>query len=131
MIRMASCSCGQLTAVAEGAPARRSICHCRACQQRTGSAFGLNATWPVEQVRIEGEARSFTRSSDEGFWSRSSFCPLCGSTLYREIERRPGMISIAVGCFADEAFPEPTVEVYGERRRPWIRFETEKPLAED
>jgi len=131
MIRMASCSCGQLTAVAEGAPVRRSICHCRACQQRTGSAFGLNATWPADQVQIEGEARSFTRSSDEGFWSRSSFCPECGSTLYWEIERRPGMISIAVGCFADEAFPEPTVEVYGERRRPWVRFETEKPLAED
>ena len=131
MARTASCSCGRLRLTAEGEPIRRSICHCHACQQRTGSAFGLNATWSADRVRIEGESRSFTRSSDDGFWARSYFCPECGSTLYWEIERRPEMISIAVGCFTDEAFPEPLVQVYGERRHPWIRFATEGPLAEE
>ena len=37
--RLASCSCGQLTAQASGDPVRNSICHCLACQRRTGSPF--------------------------------------------------------------------------------------------
>ena len=36
------------------------------------------------------------------------------------IERRQGMITIPVGAFADPDFPPPTVEVYGERRCPWL-----------
>jgi hypothetical protein len=53
---------------------------------------------------------------------------VCGSTVWYEIERRPGMVTIPVGGFADPAFPEPTVEVYGERRHPWIGFDTAEPL---
>jgi hypothetical protein len=130
MERVASCSCGALTATCEGEPVRRSICHCLDCQKRSGSAFGLNATWPAEKVRIEGESRGYTRPSDEGFWARHYFCPNCGTVLHWEIERRPGMISVAVGAFADPGFPEPTVEVYAERGRSWIRFDTAEPLEQ-
>ena len=52
--RRASCSCGQLTVEVEGDPVRVSICHCLACQRRTGSVFGVQARWPREQARIEG-----------------------------------------------------------------------------
>jgi Glutathione-dependent formaldehyde-activating enzyme len=64
--RRASCSCGQLTVEVEGDPVRISICHCLACQRRTGSAFGMQARWLREQVRIEGEATEYMRISDEG-----------------------------------------------------------------
>ena len=50
---------------------------------------------------------------------RRRFCPQCGDTVFSEIERRPGMISIPAGTFADPAFPSPT-EVYDERRCPWL-----------
>jgi hypothetical protein len=30
---------------------RVSICHCFACQKRTGSAFGYQARFPREQIR--------------------------------------------------------------------------------
>jgi len=41
--RQAACSCGKLSAAAEGDPIRISICHCHACQRRTGSVFGAQA----------------------------------------------------------------------------------------
>jgi len=129
MTRTASCVCGALKAHCEDEPVRRSICCCFACQRRTGSAFGLNATWPEDKVRIEGESQAFTRTGDEGHWVRNHFCPRCATTLFWQIERRPGMISIAVGCFADPGFPEPTVAVYSELGRPWIGFETAEPLS--
>ena len=37
--RTASCSCGQLSIEVDGAPLGVGICHCLACQRRTGSVF--------------------------------------------------------------------------------------------
>jgi hypothetical protein len=44
----------------------------------------------------------------------------CGVTIWYEIERRPGMVSIPAGAFADAAFPPPAIEVYAGRRCPWL-----------
>ena len=126
--RTAACACGSLTATCRGEPARVSVCHCLDCQRRTGSAFSYNATWPEDQVTTSGESRSFRRNSDEGYWGEHVFCPDCGGSVFYRIERRPGMVSIPVGTFADPDFPEPTVEVYGERRHRWCEFRTAAPI---
>jgi hypothetical protein len=39
-VRRASCVCGNFTVDVSGPPVRVAICHCFACQQRTGSVFG-------------------------------------------------------------------------------------------
>ena len=64
--RHAACSCGQLQLTAEGEPIRISMCHCLACQRRTGSAFGMQARFSRDQVSIEGRSTEYVRSSDEG-----------------------------------------------------------------
>jgi hypothetical protein len=119
-VREASCACGALTAKASGDPIRLSVCHCLDCKRRTGSAFSWNAHWPADRVAVAGDFRSFTRGSDDGYWARFHFCPECGVSVFYEIERRPNMISIPAGAFADPDFPPPTVEVYEERRCPWL-----------
>ena len=126
--RTAACPCGALTATCRGEPARISVCHCLECKRRTGSAFSYNATYPEDQVTTQGEYRSFRRGSDDGFWGEHHFCPSCGGSVFYRIERRPGMISVPVGTFADPDFPEPTVEVYGERRHAWCEFRTSAPM---
>ena len=118
--RIASCGCGALTARVTGDPIRNSVCQCLECKRRTGSAFAWNAHWPEDRVERSGEAASFTRSSEDGYWARMHFCPACGVTVWYEIERRPGIVSIPVGTFADPDFPAPLVEVYGEKRPPWL-----------
>ena len=113
--RTASCSCDQLRATCRGEPARISLCHCFACKKRTGSDFTLNATYADEQVTIVGEARVYERyGEDGGNWVRQSFCPHCGTTLFHRIELRPGMVSVAIGCFGTHEFPPPRFEVYRE-----------------
>ena len=84
--RRASCSCGQLTVEVEGDPLRVSICHCLACQRRTGSVFGAQARWAREQARIEGDATEYVRISDEGDERSFFFCPRCGATVYYWID---------------------------------------------
>lgn len=120
MEREAKCACGALSATAEGDPVRLSVCHCDACKRRTGSAFSWNATYAAERVTIGGPYATYQRGSEDGFWARHHFCPTCGGSVFYEIERRPGMISIPAGAFADASFPPPAIEVYEERGCPWL-----------
>jgi hypothetical protein len=128
--RRASCPCGSLTVVARGEPARVSVCHCGACKRRTGSVFSYNATYAEDQVQASGPSKSFRRIGEEGFWGEFQFCPECGSTVLYRIERRPGMVTIPAGAFADPDFPEPLFSVYGELRHKWCVLETGEPVTE-
>lgn len=118
--RYAACSCEQLRLSAEGDPVRISMCHCLACQRRTGSAFGIQARFPAERVRIEGRSSEYVRVSDDGEERVFSFCPECGATVFYKTESAPELIAVPVGAFADPAFPAPRVSVYESRRHPWV-----------
>lgn len=118
--RPASCACGKLRVLCSGEPSKVSLCHCLACQKRTGSIFGIAAFFARERVRIDGVAKSFERPSDSGFSVVFHFCPDCGSTVFWEPQRKPGYIAVGVGSFADPDFPAPDQAVYEEYRHRWV-----------
>jgi hypothetical protein len=121
MTRRASCSCGQLRLVVEGEPVRISICHCYACQKRTGSAFGYQARFARAQVKeIGGRSSQFVRLGDSGKSLVFNFCAACGSTVYWQLESAPGLIAVAVGAFNDPSFPAPRHSVYEADRFRWV-----------
>jgi hypothetical protein len=119
-LRIASCSCGQLTATVSADPIRVSICHCFACQRRTGSVFGAQARFPRDAVEIDGTGTEFLRVGDEGGRTRFTFCPICGATVYYVMEGKEESIGIPVGAFADSRFPAPGFSVYEERMHSWV-----------
>ena len=119
-MREASCSCGQLTLTVEGDPIRISMCHCLACQRRTGSAFGIQARFPADRVHVAGRYTQYVRVSDEGEERTFRFCPDCGATVFWTLATVPDAIAVPIGAFADPTFPTPTVSVYGSRRHPWV-----------
>ncbi len=118
--RRAACSCGQLQLVVEGDPVRVSVCHCLACQRRTGSAFGLQARFDREHVEISGPSREFVRTSDEGEQRTFNFCPDCGATVYYTLASAPDVIAVPVGAFADPGFPAPQFSVWDSRKHGWV-----------
>ena len=118
--RTASCACGQLRVVCVGEPEKVSLCHCLACQRRTGSTYGIAAFFARADARPEGRAKSYTRKADSGHRVTLHFCSECGSTVYWEPERKPDLIGVAVGAFADPSFPAPTQSVWEEHRHPWV-----------
>ena len=106
--REAACSCGQLRLICQGDPVRVSMCHCLECQRRTGSAFGVQAWFPREQVRlVKGADKRYARQADSGRVVTFHFCPEYGSTIFWEAEQRPDLIAVAVGMFADPDFEGP------------------------
>jgi hypothetical protein len=118
--RTASCSCGQLRLVATGDPVRISMCHCLACQRRTGSVFGAQSRFPAGQVSISGRATEYVRVSDDGAERTFRFCPDCGSTVYWTLTDVPDLIAVPIGAFADPTFPQPWVSVWESQRHPWV-----------
>lgn len=120
-MRTAECSCGRLKVTCEGDPVRVSICHCLACQRRTGSPFGQQARWPIDKVTVEGIATSFVRVGDSGMTITFRFCPTCGATVYYDIAELPGFVAVPVGAFADPTFPAPTFSVYEDRKHVWVK----------
>jgi hypothetical protein len=119
-IRIASCGCGGLTAVCQGEPVRVSVCHCLACQQRTGSAFGVQARYEADRVAVRGVSGQYVRVGDAGTRTAFSFCPVCATTLLWRSDEAPDVVAVAVGAFADPGFPAPVRAVYEERAHPWL-----------
>ncbi len=122
VMRRAQCSCGRLRATCAGEPVRVSICHCLACQRRTGSPFGQQARWAAENVTIEGAASTFVRAGDSGGTITFRFCPSCGSTVYYDNDAIPGFFGVPVGAFADPSFPAPVFSLYEACQHAWVRL---------
>ena len=119
--RTASCSCGQLTLTTQADPVRVSICHCLACQRRTGSVFGAQARFRRADVQIQGESRTYVRVGDEGSRVSFHFCPVCGGTVHYAVAGHDDeAIAIPVGAFADPSFPAPVFSVYEDRKHAWV-----------
>ena len=120
--REAACHCGQLRLEVTGEPFAVSICHCHACQRRTGSAFGMQAGFKKEQVAVSGAFKDYSRSSDEADRKEHvfHFCPECGSQVFYTEPDEPDLVVVSVGAFADSSFPPPTESGYDWRRHPWI-----------
>jgi hypothetical protein len=119
--RTASCHCGQLRIEVMGEPLGVGICHCLACQQRTGSVFAALAGFAAP-YQVSGAATEYVRAGDHGAKFRFRFCPVCGTNLFHTEEGETGGVAVAVGAFADPAFPAPSDSVYDCRRHPWVQL---------
>jgi hypothetical protein len=121
MKRIASCSCGKLSLEVLAEPLRISVCHCLACQRRTGSVFGQQARFRKEDVSApSGPSTAYTRVAESGNSLTFHFCPSCGSTVFYLVHDMPEIIAIPVGAFADPGFPPPCISVYESRKHGWV-----------
>jgi hypothetical protein len=123
--RKASCSCGQLSIEVEFEPQGVGICHCIACQRRTGSVFAALASFPAPFL-VTGSATEYVRVGDHGARFRFRFCPVCGTSLYHTEEGvDQSSVSVAVGAFGDPHFPAPQDSVYTYRKHAWVQLPSE------
>lgn len=120
--RTASCSCGQLRVEVYGEPLGVGVCHCLACQRRTGSVFAALAAFAAP-YEVSGTATEYVRAGDQGARFNFRFCPVCGTTVFHTEEgREQSSVAVAVGAFADPGFPAPEDSVYDCRRHPWVQL---------
>jgi hypothetical protein len=125
MERTAQCHCGSLRVVASGDPKRVYVCHCLACQRRTGAIMHSGAAYSKSKVRIEGASKIYARKADSANENRFHFCPNCGGNVYWEGDKFPDDYGITVGSFADPEFPPPTYSLFEASMHHWLRLPPE------
>lgn len=122
-----SCSCGQLSITISGGITKTSICHCYACQKRSGSAFGIQSRVRTDMAKISGTSSKYRRIPEDGGYVDFHFCPVCATTLYWLIDdqedpsnQMAGYYCVAIGAFAEQATPAPVFSVYEDHMLPWV-----------
>ena len=97
------------------------LCHCLACQRRTGSVFAALASFSAPFI-VYGTASVYVRVGDQGSRFVFRFCPVCGTTVFHTEDGVSDRVSVAVGAFADPDFPAPRISIYESRRHAWVQL---------
>lgn len=116
----ARCVCGDLIVALPGPTKAVAACHCRQCQRRTGSPFGVAAYYEAREVTVTGPTKTFVRQGQSGAELTFSFCPRCGSNVFWSSSAHPLRLGIAVGSIADPTFPRPKNSLWEEAMHPWV-----------
>lgn len=120
----ATCQCGQLKVRVRRAARAVVACHCKACQRRTGSPFGVAAYFPDDQVLADGVSKRFVRKTALGGDFESFFCPQCGSTVFFRGSKNVGVTGVAIGAFCGLQSMAPTRSVWEQSMHPWVIIPT-------
>ena len=105
-------------------PFRTSVCHCKACQRRTGSAFGVGIYFREEDFELlRGELKPYRFRSDEsGRWLSMEFCTNCGTTVTWTAEVFAGGRGIAGGTFDDTSWLKIDRHVWTRSAHHWMAY---------
>jgi hypothetical protein len=103
IVHEGGCLCGDVRYKTTAEPVRVTICHCAFCQRLTGSAFLVEPIFRREDVVFSGPVpRTYDHRSDT---SRKrvtlNFCGRCGTKVYLDFERFPGILGLCGGTFDD------------------------------
>ncbi len=124
------CACGQVRYVTTGPPARTGVCHCRYCQLRTGSAFGVSVYFASPDVTVTGETRPYAFTTESGRAFTTHFCPTCGTSVFWRVAVFPDLIGVAGGTFDPPTFWfVPVTEVFTRSRAPFVHLDVPQSHA--
>ena len=121
--RSGQCSCGAVRFETAGAPVRVTVCHCKECQRRTGSAFGISCYFPKEKIKVlKGSMSTYNRESDVGRSLTYQFCKKCGTTILWQAELLTEAIGVSGGTFDDTEWLRPERHVWANSAQSWVQF---------
>ena len=120
----AKCSCGSLRVEMPGPTDAVVACHCRDCQHRSGSPFGVGAYYETSSLKFYGEPRKYERDTATGGTFTTWFCPTCGTSLYWQAGKHPTMTGVAIGCIESTHFPPPIRSVWEQSKHHWVEIGT-------
>lgn len=104
-VHSGGCLCGAARYRTHGQPVKSVLCHCRYCQARTGSAFGLAIYFKTEQVKhLTGKLKSYPFQTESGRIFTTRFCPICGTSLFWNTAAGPDLTGVAGGSFDPPTF---------------------------
>ena len=113
------CLCGAVTYEVTGDPMFVGHCACENCQKTTGTGHSSVAAYPDAQITIHGATTAYEGKGDSGQPTTYRFCTVCGSRLFTNASVMPGVTMVTLGTMEAGAEIQPSMMIYGKRRRAW------------
>lgn len=113
-----SCMCGAIRYKCSAEPLFMGNCHCRDCQQATGTAFAAAILVPGDAVTITGDVKYYDAMGGSGQILSRGFCPNCGSRLFGK-PSMPDFLGIMAGSLDDPSEFSPTFDFHTASAQPW------------
>ena len=122
--RGGGCACGHVRYRVKGDPIFVNNCHCRRCQQQTGSTSVVNAFYESDRVEVlQGRLTEHMVVSGSGGPHLICRCRECGTALW-SIYPRLGRLGLGlrVGTFDEPDTITPDAVIYTDSAMPWVTF---------
>lgn len=126
------CFCGAVRFRMHGRPMFIHCCHCRDCQQQTGSAFAFNGLIEAERIeRIEGEPVKVAMRTDSGHPHAIYRCASCHSAVWSDYGDRDWLRFVRLTALDRPGDFVPDVHIYTKTRLPWVALPAEARIFEE
>jgi hypothetical protein len=113
------CACGAIRYECNMDPVIMFNCHCRDCQQASGSAHAAIVAVPKTAVQMHGEPRYYRIVGKAGKAIERGFCPTCGSPVTAKLERLPDILALHAGSLDDPSLYRPMMDAFTASAQPW------------
>ncbi|HZX69873.1 MAG TPA: GFA family protein [Rhodanobacter sp.] len=121
------CACGGIRYECSSEPLAMLNCHCRDCQQSSGSPFASGVVVPSQSVKVTGSPKTYAVRASSGVTTTRSFCSDCGSPLFATGEAMPDFTSIRFTTFDDTSGFHPALDIWTSSAAPWVCLDEELP----
>ncbi|MEL1249417.1 GFA family protein [Aurantiacibacter gilvus] len=131
MVRTGGCACGAVRYRISGEPMMVHNCHCRQCQQQTGSTSVVNAFWESDRVAITGDLAEAELAGGSGNAHVIARCAACGTAVLSYYGRMGRLMSgVRAGTLDDPGSVTPDVAIFTAEKMPWVTLPEDVPYFE-
>ncbi|OYW45601.1 MAG: aldehyde-activating protein [Sphingomonadales bacterium 32-68-7] len=122
--REGGCGCGAVRYRVTGEPIFVNNCHCRLCQQQTGSTSVVNAFFESEQIALlQGTLSDHAVTTGSGGQQTIKRCTNCGTAVWSHYPRLGGLgTGLRVGTLDDPGAWTPDAVIFTDSAMPWVAF---------
>lgn len=113
------CKCGLVRYTGTCADAPMFRCHCRDCQQLTGTGHSEMMPLVAESFSIGDACKIYEMTGGSGQSTFSGFCPNCGSQLTRQSVRMQDLIYVHAASLDDPSRYTPDKSIYTDAAQHW------------
>lgn len=126
------CACGHIRYAVAGEPRYMGNCHCRDCQQATGSAYFPGVGVKDADFTLEsGEPAWYERAGDSGNVIARAFCPKCGSPVFLQNTTRRHLRVLYAGSLDNPSIFKPGRNIFMKSAQHWAWPDAAVPSHEE
>lgn len=116
-----SCQCNRHRYTISALPLTLYACHCTDCQTQSTSAFGMSMPIPRNAVSCDFDMLgTWERTAASGRIVKARYCTACGTRLFHEPARNPGIINVKPGTLDDTAWLQPVGHLWLGSAQKWF-----------